>query len=149
LAEALVSFGELGEPVSQAGALIAQANVWRMTGDYPAAERALADALAIGRDHGGAGIKAGALDTTGAPRQRQGNPVGAAPLHDEALQLARRISMPLEQGRALAGLARCALGGGDRARAHDLLRQAHAVLAPTGAAEAQQIAGELAALSRG
>ena len=53
--------------------LVAQANVWRMTGDYQAAEQALAHALAISRDLNAAGLEAEVLNATGLLRYSRGD----------------------------------------------------------------------------
>jgi hypothetical protein len=60
---------------------------------------------------------------------------------------AREINSPPIQGRALAGLGRCALAGGRTADARDALRQAHEVFQRTGADEAAEVAAELSALA--
>jgi tetratricopeptide (TPR) repeat protein/transcriptional regulator with XRE-family HTH domain len=146
LTEALAVFRDHGEPISQASALAALANVWRMTGRYPAGEQALAHALAISRDLRAAGLETEVLNTTGLLRYSRGDLEGATDCHQNALHRARQLAIPLEEGRALAGLGRCALSAGDQASALALLQQAHAVLAPTGAAEVHAISSELDAL---
>lgn len=147
LDEALTIFRDFGEPVAHASTLIALANLWRCTGDYPAGEQALADALAISRDLRAAGLEAEILNCTGSLHRSRGDLENARACHESALHRSRHLAIPLEQGRALAGLGRCALSSGDHANGLALLRQAHAVLAHTRAAEAQAIASELSARS--
>jgi tetratricopeptide (TPR) repeat protein/transcriptional regulator with XRE-family HTH domain len=145
LAEALATFRDLREPISRGSALIALANLWRITGDYPASEQALADALAISRDLRAAGMETEILNCTGSLHRSRGDLEKARACHQSALRRSRDLAIPLEEGRALAGLGRCALSAGDHADALDLLRQAYDVLARTGAAEAEEIATELSA----
>ncbi len=134
---------DFGEPISHGTALVALANLWRLTGDYPASERALADALAISRDNGAAGMEAEILNWTGSLHHSRGDLENARACHHSALHRSRHLAMPLEEGRALAGLGRCALSAGDHTNALALLQQAHNVLTPTRAAEAHSVASEL------
>src|SRR5262249_43916902 len=107
-----------------------------------------ADALAISRDHGAAGLEAETLNQTGLLHHSRGDPDSARACHQDALHRARQLAMPLEEGRALAGLGRCALAARDHASALALFHQARAVLTPTGAAEAHIIASELNACAQ-
>jgi tetratricopeptide (TPR) repeat protein len=132
LTEALAIFRNNGEPVSQASVLVAQANHWRITGDHTAAEQALAQALAISRDCRAEGVETEMLNTTGSLRYASGDLDDAADHHRKALHRGRQLALPLEEGRALAGLGRCALSIGDHSAALALMQQAHAALIPTG-----------------
>jgi hypothetical protein len=62
------------------------------------------------------------------------------------LQLARDTGSALEEGRALAGLGRCALAAGRTADAYASLKQAHEIFLRIGAAEAADLSAELRAL---
>jgi tetratricopeptide (TPR) repeat protein/transcriptional regulator with XRE-family HTH domain len=143
LAEALAVFGNLSEPISRGSTLIALANLWRINGDYPASAQGLADALAISRELCAAGMEAEILNCTGSLHHSRGDLEKARACYQSALRRGRDLAIPLEEGRALAGLGRCALSAGDDADALDLLRLAHDVLVRAGAAEAQAIATEL------
>ncbi len=56
--------------------------------------------------------------------------------------------MPLQEGRALAGLGRCARAAGDVAAASAYLGRARAILQRIGAADAVEVAAELADLTK-
>lgn len=146
LTDALAIWCDLGEQLGQAWALMILGDVWRVTGDYLAAEKALTEALAIYRHLAATAVEAEVLNKTGTLSHSRGDLAIAEGCHQQALERARRLAIPLEEGRALAGLGRCALSSGDHATAVTLLRQAQAVLAPTGAAETHAIASELDAL---
>jgi Tfp pilus assembly protein PilF len=66
--------------------------------------------------------------------------------YQRALELARAVDSPLEQARALDGAGRCALDRGDTATAVTQLRQALEIYQRIGAAEATQLATDLANL---
>jgi tetratricopeptide (TPR) repeat protein/DNA-binding XRE family transcriptional regulator len=143
LDEALTIFRDIGEPIAHGSTLVAVANLRRLTGDYPASKQALADALVTSRDYCAAGMQAEILNCTGSLHHSRGDLENARACHQSALHRSRHLAMPLEEGRALAGLGRCALSAGDHTNALALLRQAQAVLTPTGAAEAHAITSEL------
>ena len=80
--------------------LVAQANLWRITGDHPAAEQALAQALAISRDLHAEGVETEVLNTTGSLCYASGDLDNAVDHHHKALHRARQLALPLEEGRA-------------------------------------------------
>ena len=71
----------------------------------------------------------------------------AGAYHQQALDLARQISSPLDEAHALAGLGRCALATGRTAEAEAGLRQALEIFQRIGAPEAATVSAELDALS--
>jgi tetratricopeptide (TPR) repeat protein/transcriptional regulator with XRE-family HTH domain len=143
LASAMVIYRDLGDQLGRANALVSLGSVRRLAGDYQAAGRDLAEGLEIHSHHGHRGGVAEALNETGSLRHLLGDPAAAAEYHHQALDLAMEIAMPLEEGRALAGLGRCALATGNRQAAVNHLDRAHTILKCTGSAEADIVAGEL------
>jgi hypothetical protein len=72
---------------------------------------------------------------------------GRAPAsYRQALALARQVRSPLDEARALEGIARCAARAGDHAVARDGLRAAIAIYQRIGVPEAGPAAGYLADL---
>ena len=67
--------------------------------------------------------------------------------HQQALDLARAIASSRNQAHALPGLGRCALAAGHASQAEALLRQALEIFQRIGAAEADDVARELTALT--
>ena len=102
---------------------MALGNLRRLTGDYPASEQALADALAVSRALKAAGMEAEILNCTGSLHYSRGDLENARACHQSALRRSRHLSVPLEEGRALAGLGRCALSTGDHINALALLQR--------------------------
>jgi tetratricopeptide (TPR) repeat protein len=147
LEEALGICSDIGYRLGEANALSYLAAVWRETGDQPGATRAFGEALGIYRAIGNRFGEADVLNEIGTLHRIRGDLDQAATYHRQALDLAREINSPPIQGRALAGLGRCALAGGRTADARDALRQAHEVFQRTGAAEAAEVAAELSALA--
>ena len=80
-------------------------------------------ALRLMRGHGDAAYIAAASNDLAAALLAVGDPLGARELRRHALSLAQQSQIPLEQGRALAGLADCEVGD-DPAAAARLWRQA-------------------------
>jgi tetratricopeptide (TPR) repeat protein len=68
-----------------------------------------------------------------------GKPDQARPHYEQALEIARKIRTPLEEARALKGLARCATATDDPQSALTLSRRATEIYAQTGAAEDDQL----------
>ena len=120
----------------------------RLTGDYPGAAGALAEALAIYRDIGGRVFEAEALNETGTLHRARGDLDQAAACHREALHLARQTGSHRDQACALAGLGRCALAAGRTASAIASLRQAQEIFLRIGAAETSDVTAELNALTK-
>jgi tetratricopeptide (TPR) repeat protein len=108
----------------------------------------LEQALGIYRDIGNRLGEADALNEAGALNRVRGDLDQAVACHQEALDLARKIRSPQDEGRALVGLGRCAIADARLADAETALRQAHDIFQRTGAAEAAEVAAELEALDR-
>lgn len=66
--------------------------------------------------------------------------------HRESLDMAQEIDSSRDKAHTLAGLGRCALATGDLSGARDLLAQSRQIFEHIGAAEAVDVATELAAL---
>jgi tetratricopeptide (TPR) repeat protein/transcriptional regulator with XRE-family HTH domain len=146
LEDALRIHRDLGNRIGQANALTFLGQVRQLTGDLPGAAEALADALGIYRAVGDPGGVAIALNESGTLHRIGGDLGKARSCHGEALEGARRIGSAWDEAHALAGLARCDLAAGRAAEAGDGLRQALEIFRHIGAAEAADVAAELAAL---
>ena len=119
-----------------------------LTGEYPAAARALEQALGLYRDLGERGSgEAEALNETGTLHRVSGDLAQAEGCHQQALDLARAIGSSWNEAHALAGLGRCALAAGHATQAEALLRQALEIFQRIGAAEASDVSRELTALA--
>ena len=147
LEQALGIYRDLGSRLGQANALRDLGAVRRMTGEYPAAARALEQALGIYRDLGVRAGEAEALNERGTLHRVSGELAQAEGYHRQALDLARRIGGSWDEAHALAGLGRCALAADRASQAAALLRQALEIFQRIGAAEANDVARELTALT--
>jgi Tfp pilus assembly protein PilF len=87
------------------------------------------------------------LNNLGTLRLRTGDPSAALACHRSALDVARAVSSPLEEARALEGAGRCALSAGRAPAAAVGLRQALKIYQRIGAAEAAGLAADLAGLA--
>jgi tetratricopeptide (TPR) repeat protein len=103
----------------------------------------MGEALRILRDHGDRGGVAEALTELGALHLACDDLDAARRSYQQALDLAREIGSPADEGTALAGLGRCAR---DPVRAARLLTEAHQVLFAIGSAVADAVARELGEL---
>jgi tetratricopeptide (TPR) repeat protein len=144
LVRALGIWQDLGNGYYQASILLYLGGVRRDTRDYPAARAQLGQALRILRDNGDRGGVAEALNEIGALHLACGELTAASHCHRQALDLARQIGSRCDEAIALSGLGRCASA---TATAERLLAQAHQILLDTGAAAADEIGAELAALA--
>ena len=88
-----------------------------------------------------------ALNDRGTLHRVCGELAQAEGCHQQALELARAIASSWNEAHAVAGLGRCALAVGHAARAEVLLRQALEIFQRIGAAEADDVAGELTAFT--
>ena len=147
LEQALGIYRDLGHRLGQANVLLYLGIVRRLTGDYPAAAQDLEQALGIYRELGHRGGEAQTLNETGTLYRVSGDLAQAEECHQRALDLARAIASFWDEAHALAGLGRCALAAGSAAQAGILLRQALEIFQRIGAAEADGVARELAALA--
>ena len=137
----------LGDRLGQAYALRELGAVRRLTGDYPAAAQAQEQALDIYRDIGNRNGEVEALNDRGTLYRVSGDLAQAQRCHQQALDLARAIASSRNEAHALAGLGRCALAAGHATQAEALLRQALEIFQRIGAAEADDVARELTALT--
>jgi len=114
----------LGDRLGQAGALNDLGDVRRLTGDHPAADQALEQALDIYRDLGDRLGQANALSDLGVVRSATGDYPAAAQAYEQALDIYRDLGDRLGQAGALRylGLARWATG--DYPAADQALKQA-------------------------
>ena len=147
LEQALGIYRDLGHRLGQANALLYLGIVRRLTGAYPAAAQDLKQALGIYRELGHRGGEAQTLNETGTVYRVSGDLAQAEECHQRALDLARAIASFWDEAHALAGLGRCALAAGHATQAGILLRQALEIFQRIGAAEADGVARELAAVA--
>ena len=147
LKQALDIYRDLGNRLGQANVLRELGIVRRLTGDYPAAAQAHEQALDIYHDIGNRNGEAVALNDRGTLHRVCGELAQAEGCHQQALELARAIASSWNEAHAVAGLGRCALAVGHVARAEVLLRQALEIFQRIGAAEADDVAGELTAFT--
>lgn len=119
------------------------------TGDYPAAAAGYARAAALYRELGNQEGVAEVLTSEGALLAATAGPAEALPRYRQALESARAAQCPLEQARALEGIARCRDRLGDRAAAVADLGAAVELYRRVGAAEAGPAAEYLAGMSVG
>jgi tetratricopeptide (TPR) repeat protein/transcriptional regulator with XRE-family HTH domain len=147
LEEALAIWGDLGDRHSQANTFTLLGGLQRLTGDYPAADQALEKALVIFRDTGDRSAAATVLNERGTLHRVIGDLAPAKECHRQSLELSRELGILWDEAHALAGLGRCALADGDATQAEALLRQALEIFRRIGAAEAQDLATELGALT--
>jgi tetratricopeptide (TPR) repeat protein len=115
-------------------------------GDFPAAAQALEQALGMLRELGDRHGATEVLNELGTLHRLSGQLAAARESHREALAAARDTDNPWNEAHALAGLGRRAVAAGDAAQAETLLRQALDIFQRIGAAEAAEVAAELAAL---
>jgi tetratricopeptide (TPR) repeat protein/DNA-binding XRE family transcriptional regulator len=146
LEQALAIYRDLGSRLGQANALTYLGVVQRLTGNHPSAAAVLDQALSIFRDLGDRGGEVEVLNEAGTLYLASGDIEQASTYHQQSLELARVINSSWDEAHALAGLGRCALAAEDTGRGQELLRQAQAILHRIGAAEAAEVAAELATL---
>jgi tetratricopeptide (TPR) repeat protein/transcriptional regulator with XRE-family HTH domain len=146
LAEALSISRDTSDRLDLANALTYLGTVRRLTGDFAGAARDLEEGLSIYREIGNRSAEAEALNEAGTLYRVRGDLRQAQSTHQQALVLAREIGIAWDEAHALAGLARCALAAGQTAEAAGTLRQAVEIFQRIGAAEAADVAAELAAL---
>ncbi len=118
----------------------------RRTGDYPGAAHDLKQALDITREIGNWHAEATTLNESGTLSRTGVDLRQARSCHQQALDLARQMGVPLEEAHALAGLGWCALVAGHTAEAEERLRQALAIFQRIGSAETADVSAELDAL---
>ncbi|MCA2217045.1 ATP-binding protein [Jidongwangia harbinensis] len=146
LQQGLDLYTRLGNRLGQANTLIDLGTVRRMTGDYRGATDALQQALDLYTTSGDRGGEVEVLNEYGALLRVCGDLVGAGKKHRRSLDVSRQIGSEWDEAHALAGLGRCVLAAGRSADAIDLLSRAKEIFTRIGAAEAPEIAAELAAV---
>lgn len=144
LEQALKLHRDLDNRHGEAHALKNLGAVRRETEDYPGATQALEQALDLYHDLSNQHGEAEVLNHSGTLHRKLGDSEQALAHHQRALDLARVVGSPLEQARALDGVGRCALARGDTATSGTALRQALEIYQRIGAAEATQLATDLA-----
>ena len=147
LEQALAICRDIGDRADLASVLCSLGDLRLATGDYPAAAEALEQALAICCDIGYPGCEVTTLNHTGTLHRVRGDLAHADVCHQQALALARAIGSSWDEAHALAGLGRCALAAGRTAEAEDRLRLALEIFQRIGAAEADDLAAEMDALT--
>ena len=119
--------------MAEATTLIDQGLVQQLSGRYAAGAASLRQALALSRDLGNLLGQAEAHNNFGPLAIRAANTPQARTHHAQALAIARDISAPLEEARALEGLGQTHLQDGSRDKGLGLLHQAHTIYQRIGA----------------
>jgi len=145
--DAIRAARQTGDRLSHANALHDLGDVRWLMGEYRAAAQDLEQALGILRDLGHPGGEVQALNERGTLHRVTGDLAQAEGCHRQALDLTRQIGSSSDEAHALAGLGRCALAAGHATQAAALLRQALEIFQRIGAAEAGDVARDLAALT--
>lgn len=123
LDRALRLYEETGTPWGEANVLLALGDMQQLTGDGATAAVSLNRALRLYRELGHRSGEAEALNSMG-ELSTDARTADAFAYHAEALAIARDISAPLEEARALEGIGRCHLHSGNLIEGESLLRQA-------------------------
>jgi DNA-binding SARP family transcriptional activator/tetratricopeptide (TPR) repeat protein len=137
---------DIGHRVGQSTALLYLGGVLRRTGDLAGAEDVLTEALALDREIRNRSGVAMVLNELGAVYRLSGDIERAVTAHEEAFEVAELVPSPWDQAQSLAGFGRCALARGRRREGAAELRKALAILRRIDAAEATEVAADLAAL---
>ena len=111
----------------------------QLTGDYPAATASHQRALALFSDLGNLLGQAEAHNNLGQLAIRTENVPHAHRHHAQALAIARDISAPLEEARALEGFGHAHLQDGSHDKGLELLHQAHTIYQRIGAPAARRV----------
>lgn len=146
LLASLTIFRGLGNRLCQAETLQELGELRRLTGGAVRAASDLFEALAIYRDVGSRTGQAEVLNYIGALLLDKGD-TAAADHFGAALGLAREIRNPLEEARALEGIASCRLREDDDSQASGRLREALEIYQRIGAPEAGQVRRLLVSLN--
>jgi tetratricopeptide (TPR) repeat protein len=147
LRAALRSHRRLDHRVGQSTALHYLGAALRRSGDLAGAAAALQEALALDREIHNRSGEAMVLNELGAVHRLGGDVERALAAHREALDLAEQVSSPFDRALSLAGFGRCAVARGRPREGMVQLRRALGILRGIDAAEATEVAAELAALS--
>jgi DNA-binding SARP family transcriptional activator/tetratricopeptide (TPR) repeat protein len=144
--ESLDLFRALDSPGGQANALLHLGRIQLSSGDHLAARQSMQQALDVYRELGDRSSESETLSDLGAVHLRTGDVDEARNHHTQAVQLAQQINSHWDEAYAWAGLGRCDLASSDIPAAVTHLRTALAIFERIGAAEAAEVAAELAAV---
>jgi tetratricopeptide (TPR) repeat protein len=122
----------LGDRLAIARCLHNLANVVRVRGDYPRAQRALCEAADIFEEFGDRTGAAWCVNQQGDIARAQGDVAAARGLYQRALAAFRDAGDPWGSGRSLTDLAYIAGGQGDHVAAHAACREALEIFASLG-----------------
>jgi DNA-binding SARP family transcriptional activator/tetratricopeptide (TPR) repeat protein len=147
LRAALRGHRRLDHPVGQATALLYLGAALRRAGDLPGAGTALREALALCREINNRSGEAMALNELGHLHLLGGDVELALTAHRDARAVADQISSPFDRALSEAGSGRCAVAQGRRREGMAQLQSALRILRRIDAAEAAEVAADLAALS--
>ncbi|MFI8387904.1 tetratricopeptide repeat protein [Streptomyces sp. NPDC085540] len=123
--------------------------MWRLRGDYDNATTHLEQGLTLHRDIGHRNGEAEVLNELGQVFTETRGPAAAMSVYEEALKIARALSLPLEGAQALEGIARCHAKTANPEAALAGLREALTVYRRLGVPEERDAAGLLAELEGG
>jgi tetratricopeptide (TPR) repeat protein len=146
LRESFSLYQNLGNRRGQAETLQELGVVRRLTEDTIRASDNLTEALAIYQDLGSSAGQAEVLNYLGALLLDSGDP-HALGRFQTALRLARQVRNPLEEARALEGIARCLLRRHDTSQAAPQLHAALEIYRRIGAPEAALVEAMLTSLN--
>jgi DNA-binding SARP family transcriptional activator/tetratricopeptide (TPR) repeat protein len=146
LRAALRSHRRLDHRVGQSTALHYLGAVLRRSGDLAGASTALREALALDREIHNRSGEVMVLNELGTVHRLAGDVKRALTTHREALALADEVSSPFDRALSLAGFGRCAVARGRHREGRAQLRAALTILRRIDAAEASEVAADLAAL---
>ena len=127
LGQALAIERDLGARLGEAHTLKELGRVRYQTADYRGAADVLGQALALFHDHGERLGEAETHNYMGALLAHSARLRAACASYWQALNLAREVNSPLQQARALEGIARCQASLGEPDAALDHLRHAVAI----------------------
>lgn len=146
LRAALRSHRHLDHRMGQSTALLYLGAALRRSGDLAGAATALQEALALDREIHNRSGEAMVLNEIGALHRLSGQIDSARTAHREALAVADQVPSPFDRAISLAGLGRCAVARGRFGEGAAQLRTALRILRRIDAAEATDVAADLAAL---
>lgn len=146
LRAALRGHRRLDHRVGQSTALHYLGAVLRRSGDLAGAATALREALALDREIHNRSGEVMVLNELGSVHRLSGDIERALVVHREALLLADQVSSPFDRALSLAGFGRCAVARGHAREGKAQLRAALTILRRINAAEAAEVAADLAAL---
>ena len=138
---------ELDHRVGQSTALLYLGGALRRSGDLPGAAGALDDALALNRDIRNRSGEAMVLNEMGAVHRLTGDVDRAMAAHRQALDVAEQVPSPWDRAQSIAGFGRCAVARGRFAEGAAQLREALFIFERISAAEAAEVAAELASMA--